>query len=109
MSTDPTAIRLSFAILDACDHRDEEDGTCQHPANATPECHSGACPFTGPHAFQTPYPPVPDAADVPTDDKPAPTIVDLMEALEASLAAVKRGRDVSTERAFDALGPEAVV
>jgi len=30
--------------INDCSWKDEEDGTCCHPRNITPECHIGCCP-----------------------------------------------------------------
>lgn len=42
------ALALAWTIVECCPHKDGEDGTCNHPANSTPECHALACPVTGP-------------------------------------------------------------
>lgn len=38
-------IAAAWAVIEGCPFKDVEDGTCDHPANMTPECHAGACPF----------------------------------------------------------------
>jgi hypothetical protein len=38
-------IATAWAVIEACEHRDTDDGTCAHPTTSTPECHEAVCPL----------------------------------------------------------------